>query len=166
MLHFDTELDGLKQKLLAMASHAETAVNQAVRALMERDHDLALQVKDNDRVLDQFEIEIDDLAIHLLAKAPLASAYVTALAQAPLDEALARVEELFAGRMDRLTDGYTTHGHYARFQLNVVEAVVLALANEDFALGPAARRWLDDDEYLVRRRIHRDVRAALARAGM
>src|SRR3989475_10799453 len=73
MLHFDTELDGLKQKLLAMASHAETAVNQAVRALMERDHDLALQVKDNDRVLDQFEIEIDDLAIHLLAKAPLAS---------------------------------------------------------------------------------------------
>src|SRR6266478_6189457 len=73
MLHFDTELDGLKQKLLAMASHAETAVNQAVRALMERDHSLALQVKDNDRVLDQFEIEIDDLAIHLLAKAPLAS---------------------------------------------------------------------------------------------
>src|SRR5947209_3845940 len=73
MLHFDTELDGLKQKLLAMASHAETAVNQAVRALMERDHNLALQVKENDRVLDQFEIEIDDLAIHLLAKAPLAS---------------------------------------------------------------------------------------------
>jgi len=26
--HFDTELDHLKQKLLAMASHAETAVNQ------------------------------------------------------------------------------------------------------------------------------------------
>jgi len=71
--HFDTELDNLKQKLLAMASHAETAVNQAIQALVERNYELALQVRQNDKVLDRFEIEIDDLAIHLLAKAPLAS---------------------------------------------------------------------------------------------
>jgi len=71
--HFDTELDSLKQKLLAMASHAETAINDAMRALSERNYDLALQVKANDKVLDQFEIEIDDLAVHLLAKAPLAN---------------------------------------------------------------------------------------------
>ena len=69
----DTELGGLKEKLLTMASHAEVAVNEAMRALIERDYDLALRVKANDQVLDQFEIEIDDLAIHLLAKAPLAS---------------------------------------------------------------------------------------------
>src|SRR5439155_1046405 len=31
--HFDTELNELKQKLLAMASHAETAVNDAMSAL-------------------------------------------------------------------------------------------------------------------------------------
>jgi phosphate transport system protein len=71
--HFETELDNLKQKLLAMAGHAEAAVNQAVQALTERDHELAIQVNENDKILDQFEIEIDDLAIHLLAKAPLAS---------------------------------------------------------------------------------------------
>jgi phosphate transport system protein len=56
-----------------MASHAETAINDAIRALVDRDYDLALRVKDNDRILNQFEIEIDDLAINLLAKAPLAS---------------------------------------------------------------------------------------------
>ncbi len=71
--HLDTQLDELKQKLLAMASHAETAINDAMRALTDRNHELALQVKANDSVLDQFEIEIDDLAIHLLAMAPLAS---------------------------------------------------------------------------------------------
>ena len=71
--HFENELDGLKQKLLAMASHAETAVNQAVQALVDRNYELALQVRANDKVLDKFEIEIDDLSIHLLAKAPLAS---------------------------------------------------------------------------------------------
>jgi phosphate transport system protein len=70
---FDTDLGALKQKLLTMASHAEAAVNEALRALVERDYDLALRVKEDDRILDQFEVEIDDMAIHLLAKAPLAS---------------------------------------------------------------------------------------------
>jgi len=40
---------------------------------VQRDYGLAIRIKENDKVLDQFEIEIDDLAIHLLAKAPLAS---------------------------------------------------------------------------------------------
>jgi phosphate transport system protein len=71
--HFEMELDGLKQKLLMMASHAETAVNQAVQALVQRDYNLALKVKEDDRVIDQFEMEIDDLVIQLLSKAPLAS---------------------------------------------------------------------------------------------
>ena len=84
-----------------------------------------------------------------------------------MDEALGRIDELFtSGRMVRLQNTFTTQLYFSRFHLNIVEAVVLALANEDIALGPAARRWLDDDEYLVRRRIHRDVRAALSHAGM
>src|SRR5215472_247911 len=73
MEYLDMELNELKQKLLAMASHAETAVNDAMRALAERDYELALRVKDNDRLLDEYEIEVDDMAIRLLAKAPLAS---------------------------------------------------------------------------------------------
>jgi hypothetical protein len=97
----------------------------------------------------------------------LVAAYIAAAGQGPQDEAFGRIEELFApGRMDRLSDTYTTSGFYSRLHLSVAEAVVLTLATEDFALGPAARRWLDDDEFLVRRRIHRDVRAALAGAGM
>jgi phosphate transport system protein len=71
--HFETGLDSLRQKLLTMASHAETAVNQSVQALVQRDLDLALRVKEDDRVIDQFEIEIDDLVIQLLTKAPLAT---------------------------------------------------------------------------------------------
>jgi phosphate transport system protein len=71
--HFETGLDTLKQKLLTMASHAETAVNQAVQALVQRDSALALRVKEDDRVIDQFEVEIDELAIQLLTKAPLAT---------------------------------------------------------------------------------------------
>ena len=40
------------------------------------------------------------------------------------------------------------------------------MVNDDFALGPAGRRWLDEDEYLVRRRIHADLRKQLSASGL
>ena len=73
MTHYSQEMTHLKESLLAMASHAESAVARAMRALVERDDALALQVQSDDNILDQFEIEIDDTALHLLAKAPLAT---------------------------------------------------------------------------------------------
>ena len=69
----ESGLELLKQKLLTMASHAETAVNDALQALQQRDTDLAMRVKENDRAIDQYEVEIDDLVIQLLTRAPLAS---------------------------------------------------------------------------------------------
>lgn len=73
MTHYTEEMTRLKDNLLAMASHAESAVARAIRALTERDESLAHSVQDDDNILDQFEIEIDDTAIHILAKAPLAT---------------------------------------------------------------------------------------------
>jgi phosphate transport system protein len=71
--HFELGLDDLRKKLLLMASRAESAVNESVRALMQRNHDLAMKVRADDDIIDQFEIEIDEMAIQLLTKAPLAS---------------------------------------------------------------------------------------------
>ena len=71
--YFEAGLDELRQKLLTMASHAETAVNQALQALLHRDHDLAVRVRENDRIIDQFEVEIDEQVIQLLTRAPLAA---------------------------------------------------------------------------------------------
>lgn len=73
MTHYAEEITRLKESLLTMASHAESAVTRAMRALVERDEALALKVQADDNILDQLEIEIDDMAIHLLAKAPLAT---------------------------------------------------------------------------------------------
>ena len=72
--HFDEDLAALKDKLLTMASYAEAAVNQAIKALVDRDDALAQRVKDGDTTLDQYEIELDDICINLLAlKTPMAS---------------------------------------------------------------------------------------------
>jgi phosphate transport system protein len=66
---FEHELGELKARLLTMASHAERAVNDAVLALVNRDYDLAVRTNENDRILDCFEVEIDEMAINLLTKA-------------------------------------------------------------------------------------------------
>jgi hypothetical protein len=60
----------------------------------------------------------------------------------------------------------TTHGATNRYftlkPLELIDTVVRAVVSDDFALGPGVRGWLDDDEYLIRRRITRDLEAALA----
>jgi phosphate transport system protein len=71
--YFDDELASFKEKLLTMGSYAESAVSQSVQSVVERDDALAGRVQENDDLMDELEIEIDDMAISLLAKAPLAA---------------------------------------------------------------------------------------------
>ncbi|HPC59645.1 MAG TPA: phosphate signaling complex protein PhoU [Verrucomicrobiota bacterium] len=70
---FEKDLAGLKEKLLIMASHAETATRQAVEFLTERNEQCAAEVKKNEDVLDRFEVEVDEQAIQLLGRASLAA---------------------------------------------------------------------------------------------
>lgn len=71
--HFEMDLDELRQKLLTMASRSEASVNDAVTALIQRNSELAMKVRADDDVIDKFEVEIDEMAIQLLTKAPLAT---------------------------------------------------------------------------------------------
>src|SRR5262245_44045836 len=72
--HFEQEMAALKQKLLTMASYAASALANAIKGLVERNDDLARKVISDDTILDQYEIEIDEMAIALLAlQGPLAS---------------------------------------------------------------------------------------------
>jgi phosphate transport system protein len=72
-VHYQQELDTFKHRLLTMASHAESAVSRSVRSLVEHDNELARKVQLDDDILDNYEIEMDELAVHLLSKAPLAT---------------------------------------------------------------------------------------------
>jgi phosphate transport system protein len=72
MTHFESEIAALQEKLLLMASRAEAAVNKAIRALVEREDDLAREVIQDDDYVDGLEKEVDEQVVLLLAKAPLA----------------------------------------------------------------------------------------------
>ncbi len=74
MRHFDQELDRLKSKLLEMSALVESAVYRSVQGVVEKNEELAQQVLRNEGRINQLEIEIDDMAISLLAlQAPLAT---------------------------------------------------------------------------------------------
>jgi phosphate transport system protein len=65
--HFPEQLEELTQHLLDMSLHVETAIDLAVDALLERDPDRADTVLVGDRALDALELEIEQIAVSLLA---------------------------------------------------------------------------------------------------
>ncbi len=62
----DSKLDLLRDKILLLGGKTEAAVRDATRALIDRDSELALQVADDDKIIDQMELEIDHLSIEIL----------------------------------------------------------------------------------------------------
>lgn len=71
--HFHEELERLKGALVDMAGRAERHVQLAVEALLSRDVERARKVIDGDEAINELELQIDDMAISLLAlQQPLA----------------------------------------------------------------------------------------------
>jgi phosphate transport system protein len=72
--HYESQLRQLKEQLLIMSNRAESAIRDAMRALVERKPSLAQEVIDSDDDIDQMEIAIDDLCLQTLAlEQPVAS---------------------------------------------------------------------------------------------
>jgi phosphate transport system protein len=65
--HFHEQLAELQGKLLEMSRHAEHLVDKALNSLIDKDRELAESVIAGDKVLNRLEIEIEQLAISLLA---------------------------------------------------------------------------------------------------
>ena len=71
--HIDQELADLKTQLLRMGALVEEQIERAIKALIERDANLASQVIERDKQVNRFDVEIDETCIRLLAlQAPAA----------------------------------------------------------------------------------------------
>ena len=64
---FDHELKLLSERLRTMAERAAAQIAAAMKALTDRNDDLAKQVIETDGQLDRAEMETDGLAMHILA---------------------------------------------------------------------------------------------------
>ena len=67
MRHFEQGLNDLKSTLVGMAGLAEEQVRKSMRALIERSTELAEEVVEGDNAIDDLEMQVDDMAISLLA---------------------------------------------------------------------------------------------------
>lgn len=65
--HFDEELAGLKEKILRMGALVEEQIRLALKALVDRDEELARQVIENDRRVNTLDVEVDEICLQLLA---------------------------------------------------------------------------------------------------
>src|SRR6202046_1726749 len=65
--HFHDQLETLKERLLTMSDRAEGLVDLAVDALLKHDKDRADAVIAGDREVDTLELEVEELAVELLA---------------------------------------------------------------------------------------------------
>lgn len=71
---YEQDLETLRQRLLMMAARVEGMIENSIRALVERDSELAHRTILSDRVVNRMEIEIDEMCLLILAKRqPLAS---------------------------------------------------------------------------------------------
>jgi hypothetical protein len=115
-----------------------------------------------DPVLQTIRAVLFKAAYPPLKQRDLACAYARTVGQTTVEVAKTRLEEIFR-ELKCITALSTSGTHFDVCQLDVIESVVLAIVSDDFTQGTQARRWLDDDEFLVRRRIHEDVRHLIAR---
>ncbi|WP_251551385.1 phosphate signaling complex protein PhoU [Neobacillus muris] len=66
--NFDQSLKELKSLQLKMADEAQTAIKNAMRALLNQDLGLAKKIIDGDNVIDDLEYEIHEKALMLIAR--------------------------------------------------------------------------------------------------
>ncbi len=65
--HLDEELENLNTKLLRMATLTETAITTSLKALRTQDEELSAAVIIKDKEINELEIEVEELAIEILA---------------------------------------------------------------------------------------------------
>jgi phosphate transport system protein len=93
--HFEQELDLLKAKLLEMSALVESAVYRSVQGVVEKNEELAQQVLRNEARINQLEIEVDNLAIGILAlQAPMAQDLRLVTAAIKINNDLERMGDL------------------------------------------------------------------------
>ena len=92
--HFDRELESLKTMLMKMASMAEDNFHNAIRALVERNVEMAQQVIRTDGRVDALELEIDNAIVDMLAlQKPVASDLRLIIAAQKINNDLERISD-------------------------------------------------------------------------
>jgi phosphate transport system protein len=102
---FDAELDELKKQILSMGSLVQDMVTNSLSALTARDAERAALVKTTDPKVDRLEMEIDDLAVRMIAlRQPAASDLRHIIAALKITTDLERMGDLAVNIAERVEE--------------------------------------------------------------
>ena len=152
--HFDQELDDLKQKLLSMGAAVENQIQTALRALVERDTELAQQVIENDLRINSLDVQVDEDSIRLLAlHQPTAKDLRFITTAMKISTELERMSDLAENIAERALElneepqlkPYIDIPRMGNWTLRMVKDSLDAFVNRDAAL---ARKVCADDDFV------------------
>jgi phosphate transport system protein len=152
--HFDDELKSLKEKILRMGGLAEEQVQGALRALLERDSDLARKVIENDHRVNSMDVEVDEDCLRLLAlQQPTARDLRFITTAMKISTELERISDLAENICERAVElneepqlkPYIDIPRMANWSLRMVKEALDAFVNNDAEL---ARKVCRDDDFV------------------
>ena len=149
---FDDDITRLRGLIAEMGGLAEVAVQDAMKALVNGDEDLAQQVVERDRKLDRLENEVDDMAVRVIAlRAPMADDLREVIAALKIGGVVERIGDYAkniakrAGRIDgrKRFEPLTLIPAMADVAVEMVHDVLTAYAARDPVL---AREVIERDD--------------------
>jgi len=152
--HFDQELLDLKDKILRMGILVEEQVQGALRALTERDSDLARKIIANDHQVNTLDVAVDEDCLRLLAlQQPTARDLRFITTAMKISTELERVSDLAENICERTLElneepqlkPYIDIPRMANWSLRMVKEALDAFVNYDAAL---ARKACRDDDFV------------------
>ena len=152
--HFEQELQDLKGKILRMGSLVEEQVQGALRALTERDSDLARKIIANDRQVNTLDVEVDEECLRLLALQQPAARDLRFITTAmKISTELERISDLAENICERTIElneepqlkPYIDIPRMANWSLRMVKESLDAFVNHDAGL---ARKVCTDDDFV------------------
>ena len=152
--HFDDELQSLKEQILRMGGLAEEQVQGALRALVERDSDLARKIIENDRQVNTLDVAIDEDCLRLLAlQQPTARDLRFITTAMKISTELERISDLAENICERAIElneepqlkPYIDIPRMANWALKMVKDALDAFVKHDAEL---ARKVCRDDDFV------------------
>src|SRR5215475_16083049 len=152
--HIDQELADLRSQILRMGALVEAQIEGSIKALVDRDVDLASRIIERDTLVNTMDVEIDERCIRLLAlQAPAASDLRFVTTAMKISTELERMSDLAENISERAIElneepqlkPYIDIPRMANWTMTMVRECLDAFVRADSKL---ARKVLSDDDFV------------------
>lgn len=152
--HIDQELADLRSQILRMGALVESQIEGSIKALVDRDADLASRIIERDTLVNTMDVEIDENCMRLLAlQAPAASDLRFVTTAMKISTELERMSDLSENISERVIElneepqlkPYIDIPRMANWTMTMVRESLDAFVRSDAAL---ARKVCADDDFV------------------